>query len=51
MRPVHAPVRTRFARAIAEVKPDARTAGPTDADIDAELAAYNAEHCDRGALD
>jgi hypothetical protein len=32
-----------LAQAIAELKADARAAGLTDADIDAELAAYNAE--------
>jgi hypothetical protein len=32
-----------LAQAIAEMKADARSAGLTDADIDAELAAYNAE--------
>ena len=32
-----------LAKAIAELKADARAAGLTDADIDAELAAYNAE--------
>lgn len=32
-----------LAQAIAEMKADARAAGLTDADIDAELAAYNAE--------
>lgn len=36
-----------LARAIAELKADARAAGLTDADIDAELAAYNAERRDR----
>lgn len=35
-----------LARAIAEMKEDARAAGLTDADIDAELAAYNAERRD-----
>lgn len=34
---------TPLARAIAEMKADARAAGLNDADIDAELAAYNAE--------
>jgi hypothetical protein len=38
-----------LARAIAELKAEARTAGLTDNDIDAELAAYNAERRDRGA--
>jgi hypothetical protein len=32
-----------LARAIAEMRSAARAAGLTDADIDAELAAYNAE--------
>ncbi len=32
-----------LARAIAELKADARAGGLTDAEIDAELAAYNAE--------
>ena len=36
-----------LAQAIAEMKADARAAGLTDADIDAELAAYNAERRDR----
>jgi hypothetical protein len=40
---------TPLARAIAEMKADARAAGLTDADIDAELAAYNAERRNRGA--
>jgi hypothetical protein len=35
-----------LARAIAEMKADARAAGLSDADIDAELAAYNAERRD-----
>ncbi|MGH7119872.1 MAG: hypothetical protein ACREFP_12925 [Acetobacteraceae bacterium] len=35
-----------LAQAIAEMKADARAAGLTDADIDAELAAYNAERRD-----
>jgi hypothetical protein len=35
-----------LAQAIAAIKEDARAAGLTDADIDAELAAYNAERCD-----
>lgn len=34
---------SELARAIAEAKAEARAAGLTDADIDAELAAYNAE--------
>jgi hypothetical protein len=33
-----------LARAIAEAKAEARAAGLSDADIDAELEAYNAEH-------
>jgi hypothetical protein len=40
---------TPLARAIADMKADARSAGLTDADIDAELAAYNAERRNRGA--
>ena len=36
-----------LAQAIAEMKAEARAAGLTDADIDAELAAYNAERRDR----
>jgi hypothetical protein len=39
---------TPLAQAIAEMKADARAAGLTDADIEAELAAYNAEQHDRG---
>ena len=39
------------AEAIAELKADARAAGLTDTDIDAELAAYNAEHRDRRTVD
>jgi hypothetical protein len=41
---------TPLARAIAEMKADAGAAGLTDADIDAELAAYNAERRSRGAV-
>jgi hypothetical protein len=33
------------------MKAAARAAGLTDADIDAELAAYNAERCDRRTAD
>jgi hypothetical protein len=40
-----------LAHAIAELKAEARTAGLTDADIDAELAAYNAERRDRRSVD
>jgi hypothetical protein len=36
-----------LAEAIAELKAEARAAGLTDADIDAQLAAYNAERRDR----
>jgi hypothetical protein len=36
-----------LAEAVAELKAEARAAGLTDADIDAELAAYNAERRDR----
>jgi hypothetical protein len=38
-----------LAHAIAELKAEARAAGLTDDDIDAELVAYNAEQRDRGA--
>jgi len=37
-----------LAEAIAELKKEARAAGLSDAEIDAELAAYNAEHRERG---
>jgi hypothetical protein len=40
-----------LAQAIAEMKADAMAAGLTDADIDAELAAYNAERRDGRAVD
>jgi hypothetical protein len=40
-----------LAQAIAELKADARAAGLTDADIDAELAAYNAERRGRSTVD
>jgi len=36
-----------LAQAIADMKADARAAGLTDEDIDAELEAYNAERRDR----
>ena len=36
-----------LARAIAELKAEARAVGLSDADIDAELVAYNAERRDR----
>jgi hypothetical protein len=36
-----------LAQAITELKAEARAAGLTDAEIDAELAAYNAERRDR----
>jgi hypothetical protein len=39
--------RSALAQAIAEIKADARAAGLTDAEIDDELAAYNAERRDR----
>ncbi len=39
-----------LAVAIAEMKADARAAGLTDADVDAELAAYNSE-CREGRAD
>jgi hypothetical protein len=42
---------TPLARAIARLKAEARSAGLSDAEIDAELAAYNAERRDRGAGD
>jgi hypothetical protein len=35
-----------LSRAIAEMKAEARAAGLTDADIDAELAAFNAKRRD-----
>lgn len=38
--------RDLLVEAIAEAKPEARPVGLTDADIDAELAAYNAERRD-----
>ena len=38
-----------LAQAIAELKADARAAGLADADIDTELAAYNAQSRDRSA--
>ena len=38
-----------LARAIAELKAEARAAGLSDADIDAELAAYNAQRRDRSS--
>jgi hypothetical protein len=37
-----------LAEAIAELKKEAHAAGLTDADIDAELATYNAQHRERG---
>ena len=40
-----------LARAIAELQAEVRVAGLTDSDIDAELAAYNAERRDRGVED
>ena len=40
-----------LARAIADLKMEVRLAGLTDADIDAELAAYNAERRDSSAID
>jgi hypothetical protein len=40
-----------LAQAIAKMKQAARAAGLTDADIDAELAAYNAERRDRRSVD
>jgi hypothetical protein len=38
-----------LAQAIAELKAEARAAGLSDADIDAELVAYNAERRDRSS--
>ena len=38
-----------LAQAIAELKVEARGAGLSDADIDAELVAYNAERRDRSS--
>lgn len=35
---------SELAQAVADAKAEARAAGLTDADIDAELEAYNAEH-------
>ena len=40
-----------LAEAIAALKAEARAAGLSDTDIDAELAAYNAERRDRGKSD
>ncbi len=40
-----------LARAIAELKAEAKATGLTDAEIDAELTAYNAERRDRGTVD
>ena len=40
-----------LARAIVELKAEARLGGLTDAEIDAELAAYNAERRDGSATD
>jgi hypothetical protein len=40
-----------LAQAIAELKADAKAAGLTDADIDTELAAYNAERRDYSTVD
>ncbi len=40
-----------LAHAIAELKAEARASGLTDADIDAELAAYNAERRERRVID
>jgi hypothetical protein len=44
LRPRYGP--SALALAIAEMKADARAAGLTDADIDAELVTYNAERRD-----
>jgi hypothetical protein len=38
-----------LARAFAELQAEARAAGLTDSEIEAELAAYNAERRDHGA--
>lgn len=38
-----------LAQAIAELKAEAQAVGPSDADIDAELVAYNAERRDRSS--
>jgi hypothetical protein len=46
LRPASGP--TPLAQAIAEMKADVRATGLSDADIDAELAAYNAERRERG---
>ena len=40
-----------LAKAIAELKAEARGTGLTDEDIDAELTAYNSERRERGAAD
>ena len=40
-----------LAEAIAELKAEARAAGLTDAEIDAELAIYNAERREHGKAD
>ncbi|HEY3624351.1 MAG TPA: hypothetical protein VGL12_18510 [Roseiarcus sp.] len=40
-----------LAEAIAELKAEARAAGLTDTEIDAELAAYNAERRNRRTAD
>lgn len=45
LRPAAGP--TPLAQAIAEMKAETRATGLTDADVDAELAAYNAERRDR----
>jgi len=39
-----------LARAIAEMKAEVSSAGLSDAEIDAELAAYDAERRDRSSL-
>ena len=41
--------RQGLAQAIAELKAEARAVGLSDADIDAELVAYNAERRDRSS--
>lgn len=47
LRPAAGP--SPLARAITEMKAEARAVGLSDAEIDAELAAYNAERRERGS--
>ncbi len=49
LRPASGP--TPLAQAIAAMKADARAACLSDANVDAELAAYNAERRDRSTVD